>query len=190
MNSAWLCSPILFRSRLLSFSILGLSLFSANSYTSEVYVWKDTQGNLHFSDFPEHKDAKRIELPDAPPPPQVLNESDVDWTSSSLTDKEDKSSSALPLSVSIRSPQHDATIRSNAGVIDVIAELTPNLRTDQQLQLLLDGSPVMPPQSNPKWRLNNIDRGTHTLTLQVLQSGKVIASSDTITVHLHRASVQ
>lgn len=116
MNSAWLSSPIFFRSRLLSFSILGLSLFSVNSYTSEVYVWKDTQGNLHFSDFPEHKDAKRIELPDAPPPPQVLNESDVDWTSSSLTDKEDKSSSALPLSVSIRSPQHDATIRSNAGV--------------------------------------------------------------------------
>ncbi|WP_162674487.1 hypothetical protein [Vibrio variabilis] len=113
----------------------------------------------------------------------------MDWTSSPFLDQSQAKTNAK-LTLTIASPQHDATIRNNAGDFSVSAFLKGSLNEEQALQLLLDGKPYGSPQTTTSWRLTNIDRGTHTLTIRVQQSGKVIASSDTITVHLHRASVQ
>ncbi|GMQ47991.1 DUF4124 domain-containing protein [Vibrio sp. 10N] len=171
-------------------TIVGLFiLVSSPILATDIYHWKDEQGNLHFSDFPDSQNAQILSLPDAPPPPKVLNEAPVDWTSSPYLDQNQAETNAK-LALTITRPQHDATLRNNAGDFSVNGFLTGSLTETQTLQLLLDGKPYGSPQTTASWRLTNIDRGTHTLTIQVQQNGKVIASSDTITVHLHRASVQ
>ncbi|EEY45134.1 hypothetical protein VMA_003213 [Vibrio mimicus VM223] len=55
---------------------------------------------------------------------------------------------------------------------------------------MMDGRPYGAPTNQPVWELKNIDRGTHTFTIQAIENGKLIASSSIITVHLHRATVK
>lgn len=88
------------------------------------------------------------------------------------------------------SPQHDDTVRSNSGTISIRSELNRKLSIGEQLQLLMDGRPYGAPTNQPNWELKNIDRGTHTFTIQAIENGKIIASSSIITVHLHRATVK
>ncbi|WP_089124694.1 DUF4124 domain-containing protein [Vibrio algivorus] len=94
------------------------------------------------------------------------------------------------IALKIISLQDDQTIRSNRGFITVQVELNKKLEIGQSLQLMMDTQPYGAPQTPPLWELKNIDRGSHTFLVNVVESGKVIASSNTITVHLHRTTVK
>lgn len=94
------------------------------------------------------------------------------------------------IDLKIISLQDDQTIRSNRGFITVQVELSKKLEVAQSLQLMMDTQPYGAPQTPSIWELQNIDRGTHTFSINVVESGKVIASSNTITVHLHRTTVK
>ncbi|MCF7355336.1 DUF4124 domain-containing protein [Vibrio sp. CK2-1] len=94
------------------------------------------------------------------------------------------------IALKITSLQDDQTIRSNRGFITVQVELSKKLGIGQSLQLMMDTQPYGAPQTPSLWELKNIDRGSHTFSVNVVESGKVIASSNTITVHLHRTTVK
>lgn len=94
------------------------------------------------------------------------------------------------IGLKIISLQDDQTIRSNRGFITVQVELSKKLGVGQSLQLMMDTQPYGAPQTPSLWELKNIDRGSHTFSVNVVESGKVIASSNTITVHLHRTTVK
>ncbi|WP_027698039.1 DUF4124 domain-containing protein [Vibrio litoralis] len=94
------------------------------------------------------------------------------------------------IDLKIISLQDDQTIRSNRGFITVQVELSKKLGVGQSLQLMMDTQPYGAPQTPSLWELKNIDRGSHTFSVNVVESGKVIASSNTITVHLHRTTVK
>ncbi|MGO2496955.1 MAG: DUF4124 domain-containing protein [Vibrio litoralis] len=94
------------------------------------------------------------------------------------------------IGLKIISLQDDQTIRSNRGFITVQVELTKKLGVGQSLQLMMDTQPYGAPQTPSLWELKNIDRGSHTFSVNIVESGKVIASSNTITVHLHRTTVK
>ncbi|TVO38245.1 DUF4124 domain-containing protein [Vibrio algivorus] len=94
------------------------------------------------------------------------------------------------IALKIISLQDDQTIRSNRGFITVQVDLNKKLEIGQSLQLMMDTQPYGAPQTPPLWELKNIDRGSHTFLVNVVESGKVIASSNTITVHLHRTTVK
>ncbi|MFA0441621.1 hypothetical protein BCU70_18210 [Vibrio sp. 10N.286.49.C2] len=170
----------------------GLLLISIIVHSADVYVWTDNKGVLHFSDTPDHPSAKLIKI--ATPTPVTHEITDindpVNLSVERIQKKTNKTQAKSTTKVRITAPAHDATIRSNPGFIEVTGDINRNLDIGDKLQLLLDGKPYGAPKSNPYWSLKYIDRGTHTLTIQILQSGKVIASSDTITVHLHRTTVQ
>lgn len=160
------------------------------------YTWVDKNGVVHFSDTP-NQGAKAITLPNleasAPAPKVESTESLAPHTKPSKEpqDKpEKKTDKPLPLKLSMLTPQHNETIRSNRGIINIQLETNRKLGIGEQLQLLLDGKPYGAPQSHMMWQLNNIDRGTHTLAVHAKRSGKLIASTSPITVHLHRASVK
>ncbi|MCY9873657.1 DUF4124 domain-containing protein [Vibrio barjaei] len=165
--------------------ILILCIVSPLSWSIEIYTWVDEKGMQHFSDHPDSPQASLIVLPD-PPAPYLGDEVSPATRSFSET----PTLQPIRLKVSIRTPTHDATIRNNAGNFDVVGHIDGKLHVSAKLQLLLDGKVYGAPKSTPHWSLSGIDRGTHTLTIQAQQNGKVIASSNTITVHLHRASVQ
>ncbi len=159
------------------------------------YTWVDKNGVIHFSDTPK-QGAKAISLPNmeaSAPAPEVesteslVPQANAEEPPESATHHHEQ---PLPLQLTMQNPQHGETIRSNRGLISVQIELNRKLGIGEQLQLLLDGTPYGAPQNDVSWQLNNIDRGTHTLSVHAKRSGKLIASTSPITVHLHRASVK
>lgn len=166
--------------------VLSTLLASTTTIAADVYVWEDDNHVIHFSDTPGHPNAKKITLAEDPIALPELSSKTPAPAERLKQDKEKQPS----LSIDIRTPTHDATIRSNPGIIRVEGELQGRLKVGQTIQLLLNHRPYGAPQVPTSWSMTNIDRGTHTLTLQIIENGKIIASSNTITVHLHRASVQ
>jgi hypothetical protein len=160
------------------------------------YTWVDKNGVVHFSDTP-NQGAKTIDLPNleavAPAPKVESTQSQIPLANKPEDAEElsqPQSEKPLPLQLTMLSPKHGDTLRSNRGLIDVQLEMNRKLGIGEQLQLLFDGNPYGAPQNHSTWQLNNIDRGTHTLSVQAKRSGKLIASTSPITVHLHRASVK
>ncbi|WP_319535922.1 DUF4124 domain-containing protein [uncultured Vibrio sp.] len=161
------------------------------------YTWVDKDGVVHFSDT-HRQDAKAIALPnlEAPPPaPKVESTESLAPQVNKTTAETEKAPQTQPekpqpLHLTMLSPEHDETLRSNRGRINIQLETNRKLGIGEQLQLLLDGNPYGAPQTHLNWQLSDIDRGTHTLSVHAKRSGKLIASSSPITVHLHRASIK
>ncbi len=167
----------------LIYLILCLSL-STSCLANQVYTWLDDNGVRHFSDnaIPSH--STDIELME-PAIPRVHSPA-----ISTKVQKSDLTSKTPPtLSIVITSPTNGETIRNNNGEILVYTELNRPLTMLEQLQLLINGQPYGAPSTKTVWHLKNVDRGTHRFSIQVVGSGKVIASSSIVTVYLHRASV-
>ncbi|EGQ9112316.1 DUF4124 domain-containing protein [Vibrio alginolyticus] len=171
-------------------------LIASIAFAQVAYTWVDENGVVHFSDTP-NKGAKAIALPNleasAPAPEVESTESLAPQTTPSTASQnkpEKTTEKPLLLQLSMLTPKHNETIRSNRGIINIQLETNRKLGIGEQLQLLLDGKPYGAPQSHIVWQLNNIDRGTHTLAVHAKRSGKLIASTSPITVHLHRASVK
>lgn len=146
----------------------------------KVYVWKDQEGNLVFSDTPQG-DAEEVELKHNP-----NNFAATDAASKSSGTTSDKSK---PLTVSIVSPSSQETIRDNTGNVKVVGTISPRLPRGVKVQLYLDGSPYQAPQTSTLYQIKNLDRGEHTLRMDLIDKvGKVIAVSQSTTFFLHRAS--
>ena len=89
----------------------------------------------------------------------------------------------------IVSPGNDAAVRGNAGNLTVRARIDPQLQNGHRLQLLLDGVPRGVARRMPAFELQNIDRGTHSLQLQILDNaGGVVFTGAPSTFHLLRHS--
>ncbi len=92
-------------------------------------------------------------------------------------------------SAQIVSPEPDATIHDNNGNVTVTAVVSPTLRAGDRLALLLDGKTVAA-GSQQSFELNDIDRGTHTLRVQVqAPDGTVLITSPPVEFHMWRASL-
>jgi hypothetical protein len=167
-----------------------LCFHSSANIGQTVYTWVDDKGHRHFSDHSIHSNATAIELPNtkqSAPPPQVLpSPKTKDLTTQPPEDQD----TPTPLEITIISPQHDQTLRSNAGFISIQGELSRKLRIGEQLQLMMNGNRYGAPQQQALWQLKNVDRGSHSFTIQSFRDGKLIASSSPITVHLQRAKVK
>lgn len=178
------------------------AIFSGMLGAQTVYTWEDDSGVLHFSDTPDNNKAKALDLPDVQavaPAPKFDSVLPVDpkpveplptATSTQEPPTSDKPDIPPPLMLTLITPQHDQTLRSNRGLIAIEIELNRKLGIGEQLQLMLDGRRYGAPQTRPTWALKNIDRGAHTIAIQAHRSGKLIASTTPVTVFLHRATIK
>ena len=170
--------------------------FSLTIHAQTAFTWVDEQGVLHFSDTPDNSNATTVELPEfqlTPSEHTELPEQAVDELLVEVASEESQSSldsQPEPLTLTMNEPSHDQVIHNNAGNITVKATVNRPLLPGEQLQLLLDGKPYHAPTTSPIWQLKNIDRGSHQLSIEVTQSGKKIALSPSITVHLQRATLK
>ena len=97
--------------------------------------------------------------------------------------------SAAYIEAAILAPADDAALRDNAGHVQVHGRVRPALAPGHQVQLLLDGTPWGSPQSTANFALANIDRGTHSLALRILNGeGKPLFTGQPSTFHLLRHS--
>lgn len=164
--------------------IVLLLIITCESY-AEIYQWTDSQGVIHFSDTP-HEGATKLKLPDfqtysAPSIKQDTPPPDED----NLGEKQDKYKK-----IAILQPLNESTIRNNQGFIPITILLEPNLSPGDKLQIIVDGAPLGDPQPNLNFELSGIERGTHTIAVQVVNAnGGVILSTDTITIYMQRPRV-
>ncbi|MER2491669.1 DUF4124 domain-containing protein [Catenovulum sediminis] len=166
---------------------LAFSLLVSSNYlysTSKVYVYRNADGVLVFSDKP-HPSAEEISPKSKIESIPAVNTSlDSSNTRSANNDKQ------VEYTVKVIQPQDKATIRDNTGAVYVATQVVPTYQADMKVRLLLDGQEAMPPQSRSVFMLKNVYRGEHTLKIELIDSnGKVIASSKPRTFYMHRASV-
>ncbi|WP_161604010.1 DUF4124 domain-containing protein [Methylophaga lonarensis] len=95
--------------------------------------------------------------------------------------------------LSIVNPVDDESVWINDGNVEVNVLIQPELQQQlgHMVQLTLNGRLVGAPVPTNNFVLQHLDRGSHELMATVIdEQGDVIASSETIVFHLHRATVQ
>lgn len=154
---------------------------------AEIYKSTSADGEVIFSDQPS-PGAEQMQLPELPtysaPPARTRARSD------SAGQKQPAKSPYQ--SVVFTAPEDDATVRNNLGDLSASVSLQPALKTrlGHRIQYYLDDAPHGQPVSATAINFTNLDRGSHRLSASVVDSqGGTIISTDTVTFHLHRESL-
>ncbi|MDR9437767.1 MAG: DUF4124 domain-containing protein [Thiohalophilus sp.] len=146
----------------------------------KVYKKVNPDGSVEYSDQPiEGSEEMSV---DQAPATRFEKSPDINYQPPER-DRADSSS----YEVSITSPGNDESIRDNAGNVTLRGSVEPGLRGGHQLRWRLDGEPLA--QSGATVSLTNMDRGTHTVKLEVVNNdGEVLGASSSVTFHLLRHS--
>ena len=170
--------------RALAAALLACALPAA----AEIYSYTDEQGNRVFTDRPGGRAVELVKprptnsMPPAETRPIQAPEPVAAPTADSATNRYSQ--------LEVLTPQPDATIRDNAGGLLVEVASTPELLPGHAYRLLLDGNDTELGGGGPQFALQNIDRGTHQLTVQVIdESGASLQSSPPRTFHMMRTSL-
>ncbi|HLD64523.1 MAG TPA: DUF4124 domain-containing protein [Pseudomonas sp.] len=84
----------------------------------------------------------------------------------------------------------EEALRANNGTFGVSVNIAPALRPGHQLRLLLDGQPYGQASNGTRLQLNNIDRGEHSLAVEVLSGGQSIQQSAAVTFTVQRVDTR
>lgn len=158
----------------------GLLLLLALPAGAEIYKYLDANGNPVFSSQPpEGVAAEKVELPApsivAPQPPspheaaKPKDQPEIRYTRLELTGIPDGES-----------------LRANNGSFSVDVAIEPRLRPGHSLRLLLDGQPYGQPARTTRLELVNVDRGEHSLEVEVLADERSLQKSAPILFTVQR----
>lgn len=155
---------------------------------SKVYKTTDERGRPVFTD-QAPAGSQEVEI-DEPMtfPADVFAE---DYRQFTATKKKERAAKANYRTLTITSPANDETIRNNAGNMEITFNLSPGLKPGHKLQLLMDGAVRQEVRSSEPIALTNVDRGTHTLQLQVVdgESKEVLQSGSEVSFTILRHSI-
>lgn len=161
----------------------------AISAHAELFKWKDADGNLIYSDQPPpgknkaESEVAKEELPQiiSVPAPKISNATE----SSSAKRSND---TVKYKELIIVEPAHDVAIRENSGNVQISVRVLPDNFADTGaiLAIYMDGVEISKgPQTSVK--LMNVDRGTHTLKAELMNSaGHVVKATRPTVFHLLR----
>lgn len=171
-------------------TLLLCAIFTSTA-VAEMYKWVDPDGNISYSDQPPFKGAQKLNAPEITTVPAAnVPEKKPDPSAEDSKSKDKKTASYTYLKIT--SPVDDATIRDNEGNFSVSITIKPALNTKKghYFSVFMDGKTVQDKIYVGSASLNNVDRGTHKISVAVKNDkGKILRKSKAITVHLHRQSV-
>lgn len=154
--------------------------------SAEVFTYVDAQGNRVFTDQPGSSKAKRVPL-------ATSNRMSANPTGAMPVIAE-KKTETKPMfrydMLRVLVPEPDATIRSSAGELIVSITSEPGLQRGHRYRLLLDGQPTAEPGPSPVFALSNIDRGSHNLSIEILdEHGRTVERTANQPFHMLRISL-
>lgn len=160
---------------------LFILLLIALPAAAQIYKYTDANGNTAYSNQPpDGVKAVPIELPplnsvepQAPPAPPAEASS------------AEQPRSAYEVLALTNLPTTEA-LRANNGTFTVNVLIKPRLQGPHLFRLLLDDQPYGQPSNVPILQLVNIDRGTHSLAVQVIEGEDVVQQSPTVTFTVQR----
>lgn len=157
---------------------------------SRIYKTVDENGNVVFTDIPPKEgqsgQAVAVEMPNTFQP--AAPESREEWIVDPADEEDAEAASFSYTSLSITAPGNDEAIRENAGNVNVVAEVNPELQIGHRVRILMDGKPEQA-GAQTVFMLPNVDRGTHSVQAEIIDdSGKVLITSSPTTFTLQRVA--
>jgi Domain of unknown function (DUF4124) len=144
-----------------------------------VYKTVDADGNTVFSDVPS-AGAEEIKIKEA----QAINIPKA--RSFKLSPPEEKPKNSNYTKLTIIGPENDATIHGGEGNVNITVTLEPDLDEKDVIVLFMDGKEMLSGRA-PQFLLENVDRGTHTITVVVKnEDDKVLKRTAKVTFHVRR----
>lgn len=163
---------------------LCLLLCLSQTVLAEVYTYVDADGNRVFTDQP-HRNAKKVDIA---PTNRVVQPTNTPGRTSRPKPAQ-KPIFHYEL-LRILAPEPDSTVRDIQGNLNVTVSNDPELQPGHLYRLLLDSKPYGEPTRSPVFPLTNIDRGTHQLSVEIVdQYGRVVERTPNQPFHLIRISL-
>lgn len=160
----------------------GLMLLALPAF-AQVYTYIDAEGNRVFTDKPRSGDAERVELAPSNSMPTIQTQTVP------VIEAPPEPSQRYSL-LRILVPQPDATIRDSAGNLIVSVNSEPKLFPQHSYRLLLDGVQVGEVGTSPVFPLENIDRGTHQLAVEIVDAqGRTLERTPNQPLHMLRSTL-
>jgi hypothetical protein len=160
---------------------LFILLLIALPASAQIYKYTDAGGNTAYSNQPpDGVKAQPVKLP-------ALNRVGTQPTGSPspAAEAREQPQSAYEVLELTGLPTTEA-LRANNGTFTVNVLIKPHLEGPHLFRLLLDGKPYGQPGNVPALQLVNIDRGLHSLAVQVIDGVTVIQQSPTVTFTVQR----
>ena len=179
---------------LLALALLAL-LLAAPAAQADIYKTVLPDGTVVYSDHPEEGQEPNTEKLEQVDVPTLNFPSTKKTTSSSGYSGYNSSKATQPAqlnynSVVITSPQQDATYRNIGGTLSVSVSIDPALGRGHQLVLMKNGSQAAGPTRSSRLTATDVFRGSHTFTVNIVDSQQTITSSNAVTVHAHQTSAK
>ena len=168
--------------------IIAFSLLFA-SFSSYAVICKTVgpDGEVTYSDVPEEECQNRVRLPQSstyePVPVGGAGTGEPGATG-------EAAEFTGYVSARITQPANNGTVRSEEGRVAVSLEVEPGLQPGHSVRWILDGIQIQPSFDAPSAVLTGVDRGTHSLSAQVLdERGRVVRSTATVRFTLRKTSI-
>lgn len=164
--------------------LAGLLMLAGCSAMADVYTYIDAEGNRVFTDQPR-RNAKKVDIA---PSNQIK----------AAPRKPNQASTSKPKPgplfqyqlLRILAPEPDATIRDIQGNLIVTVTNDPALQSGHTYRLLLDSKVYGGASRSPVFALTNIDRGTHQLSVEIVDEyGRVAERTPNQPFHMLRISL-
>ncbi|MDR8015122.1 DUF4124 domain-containing protein [Ectopseudomonas guguanensis] len=160
-------------------------LLITQAASAQVYTYIDAEGNRVFTDKPRSSNAERVML--APSNSVQLNQPKptVHMAPPAVT----KPTVHYQL-LRILVPEPDASIHNGSGDMIVTLSSEPGLLPGHSYRLLLDGEPQGEISRSPVFSLRHVDRGTHQLVAEIIDSaGLIVERTPAQPFHMHRMTL-
>lgn len=168
-------------------SLALLLLMLALPAVAQIYKYTDANGNTAYSSQPP--DGTKAETVELPPLNNVNTAAPPPGPSAPQPQNQPQPSAAAYQVLELTDLPQDEALRANNGSFTVGVAIQPRLQPGHALQLLVDGEPYGQPTNVPRIQVMQLDRGEHSLAVQVLQDQQSIQQSQTVTLTVQRVHV-
>lgn len=165
-----------------------LALLWSLPLSAEIYKIKDKEGNVIYTDSPELVEQSKqprevVELGPINTQPAVEPQFNFEAA------PEEEEEQEVSYVVDLVSPQDESHVPPGQRNLEVAVRLEPQLQPGDRIQFIMDGKPLAPPSEDRSYVIEEIFRGTHTISAQIVnEQGQVLATTPTATVYVHRPS--
>ena len=165
-----------------------LLLVLALPAAAQIYKYTDANGNTAYSNQPPNgTPAETVELPPLNSVPTVAPS--PSGTSAPQNQSQTQQTAAAYTVLELTDLPDGEALRANNGSFTVGVAIQPRLQSGHLLQLVIDGKPYGQPTNIPRLQVMELDRGEHSLSVQVLQGAQLVQQSQTITLTVQRVHV-
>ncbi|MFV3092161.1 DUF4124 domain-containing protein [Ectopseudomonas chengduensis] len=161
-------------------------LFIAQAASAQVYTYIDAEGNRVFTDKPRSSNAERVMLAPSNSAQMSQPQPTVRMAPPPAVSKPTVHYQLLRILV----PEPDASIHNGSGDMIVTLNSEPGLLPGHSYRLLLNGEPQGETSRSPVFSLQHVDRGTHQLVAEIIDSaGLIVERTPAQPFHMHRMTL-